>query len=53
MVLWVKWQASGEDAVQDLTAVGHVAGDRNTVSRFLKDNRTPNVTLCKIFRSVF
>ena len=42
-------ESNGEDAVQDLTAVGHVASDRTTVSRFLKDNRTPNVTLCKIF----
>jgi alpha-N-acetylglucosaminidase len=42
-------EATGEDAVQDLTAVGHVVGDRRTVSRFLKDNRTPNATLCKIF----
>ena len=42
-------EASGENAVQDLTAVGHVVGDRPTVSRFLPDNRTPNATLCSIF----
>ena len=44
-------ESSGEAAVQDNTAVGHVHGDRPIVSRFHKDNRTPNATLCKIFNA--
>jgi len=44
-------ESEGEAATQDNTAVGHLVGDRTTVSRFHADNRTPNATLCQIFRA--